>query len=287
MDVLLCLSTMKNTSFFFLPMPNNSWHGRTCNRRRKGPAVDGRRRRYIQTSECTGGNDNKPCLSCQLKDLWNDSSRFKITNYVRRSRKYGSATGNLRLVNNLIGVPEYNNALPIIQVAVCDYLDKFKSLELVKPPSDYIRNPVCVKRDEELRKAEQQRVEQRHVYIIPRVIQAMSEKCWDRFRCSKYDTRYGKFQPDWVQYRIVCMKKWSDTNVSQAEIDAEATRLIELALEKDPSIAHLPVVATVQVVDDDMPDEDCEELFNLYPDLFALSPPPTTALVLPPPPPVL
>jgi hypothetical protein len=82
------------------------------------------------------------------------------------------------------------------------------------------------------------------------------------------------------------MKKWSDANVSQAEIDAEATRLIELALEKVPSIAHLPVVATVHHVDEDTPDEDWEELFNLYPHLFALSPPPpppTTAPVLPPP----
>jgi hypothetical protein len=52
------------------------------------------------------------------------------------------------LVNNPIGIPNYINAPWIIKVWLCDYLDKFNSLHLVQPPADYIRNPVCVRRDE-------------------------------------------------------------------------------------------------------------------------------------------
>ena len=210
-------------------MSNEKWHGRTCKRPRKDCLDACERRRHIQTYKCTGGPNNTSCLSCQLKIAQNgnyNGSSFRVKSYVSRVQTHGEAMKNLKLVNNPIGIPKYNNAPWIIQIFLCDYLDEFNSLYLVNPPSDYIRNPACVKRDEELRKAEQQRVEQRHAYIIPRVIQAISNICWGRFRCSKYDTRYGKFQPDWVQYRIVCMEKWSDANVSQAEIDAEATRLI-------------------------------------------------------------
>ena len=58
---------------------------------------------------------------------------------------------NLQLVTNLVGVPMYDDASWIIQVLLCDYLDMFSSLSLVQPPDDYVRNPVCVQRDDKIR----------------------------------------------------------------------------------------------------------------------------------------
>lgn len=240
-------------------MPKN-WPGRKCNR-----SCD-ERCRPVQTGECNGDEGN-PCLSCQLKNLWN-SKQFNIADYVFRIKKRGPAIRNLMLIKNPNEVPTYKVASWIIKIAVCDYLDEFESLHLVEPPLDYIRNPACVQRDEESRKATQQRIACRYVDITYRLKEAMSQQCWMRFGCSKSDTRYDRFQPDWEQYRVYCMNRWSDDNVSQAEIDAEATRLIELALEKDPTIACLPVVATVLPVDDDTSDEDWDDFYEQYPHLF-------------------
>lgn len=234
---------------------HHSWH--YCSRPRKDPASGGGRRRHIKTVECKGGENGGPCLSCQLKIAQNtftfgEPFRFKM--YIRRIQKRGRATNNLQLVTNLVGVPMYDGASWIIQVLLCDYLDEFCCLHLVQPPDGYQRNPAYVRRDEDSSKAKQHRIKHRGVSIIHDLKVAMKGECKNRFGLH-WEDKYNRLQPDWVAYYEYCIKKWLDDEVPKDEIQKEAQRLIDSALEQDPTIAVITYDKQVVVDEDDEPTE--------------------------------
>ena len=126
--------------------PTKQWLGRECTRPLKN-----NKHRYVPTRECTGGEGGVPCLSCCLKMAWN--GKFDVRKYVYHNKHHGEndCVGTVEkhsLVTNSDGVSTYNDASWIIQVLLCDYLDKLGYLSWVQPPVGYIRNPVCVHRDE-------------------------------------------------------------------------------------------------------------------------------------------
>lgn len=232
-------------------MENNYHFLRHCSRPRK-PALGGGQRRHIKTDECKGGENGGPCLSCQLKIAQNtftfgEPFRFKI--YIRRIKKYGSAMNNLQLVTNPIGVPMYDGASWIIQVLLCDYLDKFGCLHLVQPPNGYQRNPAYVRRDEDSYKAKQERIKHRGISIIHNLKNAMKGLCRQKFG-SLGEDKYNLLQPDWDAYHEYCINKWLDDEVPPDEIRKEAQRLIDSALEQDPTLAVITYEKQVVVVNE-------------------------------------
>lgn len=227
------------------PVGNNGWHGR---RRQCSRPLKHNHRRRVPVSECRGGMGGTiPCFSCQLKIAENDPN-FSYAVYVWRGKKYKGANRDLNLVMGSSGKYAYDEASPIIQTLICDYLDRFECLDRVIPPVDYIRNPNYVQRDEKAKeKAKEEakeeakkkatRIVYRDVYIIHKIKVAMEKLCWIRFGYCGFGTRYEVFAPDWDAYRDYCMKRWHDDEVPATEIDAEATRLINDALDKNPELA--------------------------------------------------
>ena len=133
---------------------------------------------------------------------------------------------NLQLVTNPVGVPMYDGASWIYKVLICDYLDEFNCLDLVKPPVDYIRNPAYVQRDEKYMKVKQDRVRNRGTLIIEHLKFVMKGLCKQRFGSFGED-KYNLLHPDWTVYYAYCVDKWLDDEVPVDEIRKEAQRLIE------------------------------------------------------------
>jgi hypothetical protein len=182
---------------------------------------------------------------------------FKYSDYIKRVSNKGRAFRNLELVfNHDSGKYEYEKAPLLIQILICDYLDRFGCLHLVQPPylvqlpRDYIRNPKYVQRDDEARKAKEKRddddrkekkkrVDERQYIIAVRVKYKIRELCHKRFGFCLMSDHYMRFVPDLQQYGEYCMKRWHDDEVPLHEIQEEANRLINVALEKDPSLEFL------------------------------------------------
>ena len=243
----------------------HSW--RYCSRQRNESASGGGRRRHIKTDECKGGENGGPCLSCQLKIAQNTftfGEPFSFKMYICRTKMYERAMKNLQLVTNLVGVPMYDGASWIIQVLLCDYLDEFCCLHLVQPPNGYQRNPAYVRRDEDSSKAKQLKIKHRDISIIYNLKIAMKGQCRQRF-CLYWEEKYNLLQPDWDAYREYCIKKWPDDEVPRDEIQKEAQRLIDSALEQDPTIAVITYDKQVVVVEDDEPTEqEWTEAFKFW-----------------------
>jgi hypothetical protein len=214
---------------------------------------------------------------------------FKYSNYVIRNSKKGGAFNNLELVfNHDSGKYEYEIASYLIQLLICDYLDKHGCLHLVQPPylvqlpRDYIRNPKYVQRDDEARKAKEKRddddrkekkkrVDERQYSIIYAIKREMKEMCHKRFGFCLMSDHYTRFAPDLYQYGEYYMKRWHDDEVPLHEIQEEAKRLIDDALDKDPTLEFLETVGAVMGVSDtgdDTTDEEWSEYFARNPDLF-------------------
>lgn len=82
---------------------------------------------------------------------------------------------------------------------------------------------------------------------------------------------YTRFAPDWEQYGNYCMNRWHTDEVPQHEINEEATRLIDDALCKDPTLEFLETVGAVMGVPDtgdDTTDEEWSQFFEKYPHLL-------------------
>ena len=166
---------------------------------------------------------------------------------------------------------EYGNAPPLIQILICDYLDRFGCLRLVQPPCDYIRNPEYVQRDDDARKAKEKRVMNRQYTIAVKVKYKIREICHKRFGFCLMSDHYTRFVPDLQQYGEYCMKRWHDDEVPLHEIQEEANRLIDDALRENPSLASLETVGAVMSVSDtcdNTTDKEWSEYFARNPDLF-------------------
>jgi hypothetical protein len=85
----------------------------------------------------------------------------------------------------------------------------------------------------------------------------MKGECKKRF-CLHSEDKYNRLQPDWDAYREYCIKKWPDDEVPRDEIQKEAQRLIDSALEQDPTIAVITYDKQVVVVEDE-DDEPTEQ----------------------------
>jgi len=222
---------------------------------------------------CKGGEKSGMCLSCRLKNVWNATTgdkRFKINEYVHRSIWNGMNV--LVLVKDHFGVPKYNDAQWIIQVLLCDYLDNFGNLGLVQPPVDYIRNPACVQRD--AYKESQKKIvsENRDIRLRLCITNAVRNACHTRFAFSNRGMSYVSFLPDWYGgYLASRLEAWPDDEMPVETLEKEANRLINVALEKDPSLASLETVGAVMGVSDTGDDttyEDWSNHFARHPDLF-------------------
>jgi hypothetical protein len=85
------------------------------------------------------------------------------------------------------------------------------------------------------------------------------------------DDKYNLLQPDWDAYHDYCVNKWPDDEVPADEIRKEAQRLIDSALEQDPTLANIPCVSEKREnVVDETTEEEWDEAFKHWKELNRL-----------------
>lgn len=122
------------------PLPQRvrkvGWPGRGCQRPLYSRSSYSKR---VPTMKCKSGEDGTQCLTCRLKGV-EYNGNFRYSDYVKRDSKKKGTFRNLRLVlTSDSKYYAYEKAPRLVQILICDYLDRFGCLYLVQPPCDYIR----------------------------------------------------------------------------------------------------------------------------------------------------